>query len=61
MMSAYDQQGYVKSLLLMVACPEGTHRSVAVAEIIKKKLQRRGVKTVHMNHAHRVRLPEDAV
>ncbi|KAF1979564.1 hypothetical protein BU23DRAFT_594800 [Bimuria novae-zelandiae CBS 107.79] len=61
MMSAYDQQGYAGSLLLMVACPGGTHRSVAVAEIVKKKLLRRGVASVHVDHAHRVRHPGDAV
>lgn len=60
-MNAYDQQGHAGSLLLMVACPDGTYRSVAVAEIIKKKLQRRGVNTVHMNHAHRVKLSGDAL
>jgi RNase adaptor protein for sRNA GlmZ degradation len=59
MMAAYDQGG--GSLLLVVACPGGTHRSVAVAEIIKKKLLRRGVTTVHLNHVHRVRRPGDAV
>lgn len=60
-MSAYDQQGIAGALLLMVACPGGTHRSVAVAEIIKKKLNRRGVTTVHVNHAHRIRRPGDAI
>ena len=47
------------SVLLMVSCPGGMHRGVAVGEIIKKKLLRRGVTSVHVNHVHRVRLPGD--
>ena len=61
MMCAYDHQGHAGSLLLMVACPDGMHRSVAVAEIIKKKLQRRGVTTVHINHAHILNRSVDAL
>ncbi|KAJ4303370.1 hypothetical protein N0V90_002263 [Kalmusia sp. IMI 367209] len=42
-MDGYDQG--LGSVLLLIACPGGTHRSVAVGEIIKKKLKRRGVTT----------------
>lgn len=60
-MNAYDQQGHAGSVLLMVACPDGTYRSVAVAEILKKKLHRRGVSTVHVNHVHRVKDSRDTL
>jgi RNase adaptor protein for sRNA GlmZ degradation len=36
-------------------CVTGTHSSVAAAEIMAAELQRRGVRTTHVTHVHRVR------
>ena len=36
-------------------CVNGTHGSVAAAEIISQELSRRGVRTVSVTHVHRVR------
>ena len=46
-------------VLLEVCCGAGTHRSVAVAEIIGERLSEMGVDT-YVTHIHRLRRPGDA-
>lgn len=52
-MEAFDTG--LRSMLLLIAGPGGKHRSVAVGELISRKLGRRGVTTVHVEHLHHVR------
>lgn len=53
--------GMLREVALSVCCGAGTHRSVAVAEVIKQRLNETvgHAAVVKMCHVHLVKMPED--